>query len=369
MNGETEVIFADDAVAEVTPVTEEALPEIADTTSADAENGDISQDAVKEKAGGKRLVYLVCRIVAAFLAFVGVASYAWVGYKGAEYFGKGNFEKLALSAVFGGSVTLIEAVPLPPAAETPEKETVEQLKISREDIGCDSPDIIYNETGYTVPDSVSASAVPHYRAGDTVLIIHTHGTEAFAPEGIVPADEDFRSDDISQNIVAVGAAFAEILEAKGVNVIHCAEMFDEKSYVDAYKRSGAAVVRYMEEHPEISYVIDIHRDSVVRSDGTVVGSDGGSGAQLMLVMGTDEMGADFPRWRENFAFGRLYQQMLYERNADLIRHMNLRGASFNQQLCENYILLEVGTGGNTLAEAVASAEIAAEVFADMITGK
>ena len=373
MNGEIELSIIEEVRSDFAETENDVVPDLSDDLLANAGNAFVpvtSEDTAKKKVG---FAHIISRMICAFLAFVGIASYVWAGYKGFKYFADGNFEQIALAAVFGGRITMVEADPLTYETEYDDEEqpyTAEKyLKLSREDIGCSTPDIIHNETDYRIPDSIITSKVSGYRHGDTVLIIHTHGTEAFAPEGDIPEDEDFRTDDITQNIVAVGSAFAKILESKGVNVIHSTEMFDESSYVDAYKRSGAAVVDYMKKHPDISYVFDIHRDAVVRTDGTVVGSDGGSGAQLMLVMGTDEMGADFPDWRDNLLFGRQYQHRLYERDPKLIRHMNLRGASFNQQLCDKYILLEVGTSGNTLAEAVASAEVAADVFADMILGK
>ncbi|MBP3377377.1 MAG: stage II sporulation protein P, partial [Clostridia bacterium] len=183
------------------------------------------------------------------------------------------------------------------------------------------------------------------------------------------ADENFRTDDTEKNMIAVGKRFADTLADNGINVIHCTEMFDLKSYPDAYNNSAAAVKSYMERYPGIQYVLDIHRDAVIRADGDVVKSDGGEGAQVMIVCGTDSMGADFPRWRENYVFGTEYQRIMREESPSLVRYMNLRNASFNQQLCNRYLLLEIGTCGNTLEEALSSAEFAANAFARLVRGE
>lgn len=360
MNGELGLKLYDNDGTTLVPIEDGPI-------SADAENAAVPDEASANNGRGLRNLR---RGLCGLLAVAGVLSYGYLGYRGAIYLASDGLSRAVFDGVFGGRIAAVTPLPVPEETLPPAEDEAdaEYLTLSSEDIGITDPDVVFNETGYD-PDSesVAAWATP-YSTGDTVLVIHTHGTEAYAPEGDVPADEDFRSDDPESSIVAVGAAFAENLRERGINVIHCREMFDRESYIDAYAESASAVAEYMGEYPGIAYVIDIHRDAVIRRDGTVVRSDGGSGAQLMIVCGTDEMGADFPRWRENYAFGREYQRLLFERDPRLVRHMNLRGASFNQQLCEHYLLLEVGTCGNTLAEAISAARTAADSFADLLLG-
>lgn len=311
------------------------------------------------------------RMICGILAVTGIVSYGYLGYLGIERMKNGGFSEVIARSVYGGIITSVSPVTkdsegVAPVTDEAEIPSSENLKILSENIGCDDPDAVFNETDYELEGNViSVSAVPKYDKEKTVLIIHTHGTEGYAAGADVSAGEDFRTNDPEQSVVKVGSAFAEILESKGIRTIHCTEMFDAESYVNAYSLSGEAVADYIREDPTVSYVIDIHRDAVIRENGAIVRSDNG-GAQLMIVCGTDEMGADFSQWRENFAFGMAYQHKLYEKAPNLVRHMNLRSASFNQQLCDRYLLLEVGTCGNTLSEAVDSAKIAAKVFADMI---
>lgn len=328
---------------------------------------------------GKRVspVVFLRRMICVLLAVVGVLSYGYLGFRGVEYIGREGFISAVSDGVFGGKISEILPILIP--SDDPADETITEnsandknTPVLLEDIGCSNPDTVFNETKYD-PDDISVSAmsvIPEMKKDTTVLIIHTHGTESYSDNvDAVAPDEDFRTDSTEENVIAVGKAFAEILETNGIKTIHCTEMFDRESYINAYNRSAEAVKEYMNKYPEITYVLDIHRDAVIRSDGTVVRSNGKGAAQVMIVCGTDEMGADFPLWRENFAFAREYQRNLFEKAPEMVRHMNLRRASFNQQICERYLLLEMGTCGNTLDEAKESARISAEVFADMILEK
>ena len=54
------------------------------------------------------------------------------------------------------------------------------------------------------------------------------------------------------------------------------------------------------------------------------------------------------------------------RFGDLMRGVNLRGASFNEQLAERYLLVEVGSAGNTLDEATYAGALLGKALAETI---
>jgi len=93
-----------------------------------------------------------------------------------------------------------------------------------------------------------------------VLIIHTHGTECYLPDGqeTYTADTPTRSTDRSINVVAVGEALAAALTENGIPTVHCKTMFDEKSYSESYDLSERAVLDYIKQYPSIQYVFDVH---------------------------------------------------------------------------------------------------------------
>ena len=97
--------------------------------------------------------------------------------------------------------------------------------------------------------------------------------------------------------------------------------------------------------------------------------DGEAAAQIMFVVGTSEKGANHPRWEENLGYALTLQTMLSERYPGLMRAVNLRGASFNEQYTPRSLLLEIGSSGNTLAEAKRAVRVLGEAIADEILGE
>lgn len=224
------------------------------------------------------------------------------------------------------------------------------------------------QTGYvrTAASADSAESAP------LVLILHTHGTECYADDMDDPTSYSFRTDDTARNVVAVGEVYAQTLLDRGISALHCTVMHDRESYITAYSRAAETIRAYLKEYPSIRYVLDIHRDALERSDGSilrpVVAGEAGNAAQVMLVVGTDELGGNHPLWQQNLALALRLQGRLEESCPGITRAVNLRSATFNQQYTSGSLLIETGSTGNTLAEAKKSAEIVANALADLITG-
>ncbi len=247
---------------------------------------------------------------------------------------------------------------------------------------------IYNDTKYAPKISAllnSKEAIPAFNFINTsvypvgvpvVLIIHTHGTEAYSEEGSISysGDGEFaRSDDITKNVVAVGAVMAGVLNDNGIKTLHCTVMHDLESYKDSYSRSAATIREYLAKYPSIQYVIDIHRDSITTSSGAIIRPvtliDGHAVAQVMCVVGSDYGGADYPGWQNNLAFALKLRSVLNTRYENISRPVYLRSSAYNQQYAPMSMLLEVGASGNSLSEAKEAARLAALALADIIKGK
>ena len=232
--------------------------------------------------------------------------------------------------------------------------------------------LLSNQTKFTVspPDGGLPFAFPKEATEPVVLIIHTHGTESYLPDGVnyYTENDTFRSTDINENVVSVGKVISDELNKAGIVTIHDTTMYDEASYNAAYTNSRNAVKKWLAEYPSIKCVIDVHRDAIVTADGKnikpLVNIDGTDTAQLMLVVGTNEAGAAHPDWKTNFSFAACLQQKANIQFPRLMRPLNLRRASFNQQLCQGFFLLEVGSCANTITEARSAALLFAKVFAD-----
>lgn len=208
--------------------------------------------------------------------------------------------------------------------------------------------------------------------GAQILIVHTHGTEAYsrgADEWYEESDP-YRTTDTDHSVVRVGDVLQEELEAYGLRVLHDRELYDYPSYTGSYNRSGEAVERYLEENPGIALVIDLHRDAVgtdeviYRTCAAVTQEE--SAAQVMFVVGTGENGLEHPLWRENLKLALAMQSAVEMANPGLMRPIHLASERYNQHLTTGSLILEVGTNGNTLDEAVTAARLFARSVGEML---
>jgi len=205
-----------------------------------------------------------------------------------------------------------------------------------------------------------------------VLILHTHGTEAYAPDGAVsvPRKYAYRSEDTDENVVSVGAVLAETLEDAGIPVLHCTTMFDAASYNDSYVHAAAYIRETVAAYPSIAYVFDVHRDALESTDGsmlrpvTTVGAE--VCAQVMSVVGTDSAGAHHPDWEDNLTVAVQLQKRLNDAYNAFARPINLRTATFNAQYAPGSLLLEIGAAGNSVIEARSAAYHLGVILAELI---
>ena len=200
--------------------------------------------------------------------------------------------------------------------------------------------------------------------GPAVLIVHSHGTESYEKTGAYEESSPYRTLDNGYNVVSVGDRVAEILEAGGIQVLHDRVPHDHPSYNGAYSSSRKSVKAYLEQYPSIRMVLDIHRDSVTRSDGTqaayTLSVDGTQTAKLMMVVGTDAGGNTHPNWQENMALAVKLHAQLEKMAPGICRPISFRKQRFNQDLSAGAMLIEVGAAGNTHAQALAGAQLLAQ---------
>ena len=138
----------------------------------------------------------------------------------------------------------------------------------------------------------------------------------------------------------------------------------------AYSRSEESVERYLKQYPSIRLVIDLHRDGILTDVEAYVKTeikDGdGSLAQVMAVVGTDENGTYIPNWEGNLALALQLRREMNLNDCGIGRPVYLRSASFNQELAPYGLLLEIGTGGNSLEQAKRTAEKIGDALAKII---
>lgn len=198
--------------------------------------------------------------------------------------------------------------------------------------------------------------------GPQILIIHTHASEAYTQAGLdryTPSDSK-RTEDSQFNVVRIGDELAQVLTEQGLNVIHDRGIYDYPSYTGSYGRSGEAVAQYLESYPDIALVLDIHRDAI-GSEGvvykTMAEEEGVCASQIMLLVGSDESGLEHPNWQRNMALALRLQRAVVEKNPTLMRPVSLVPQRYNQHLSPGALIVEVGSSGNTLQEALAAVRL------------
>lgn len=234
---------------------------------------------------------------------------------------------------------------------------------------------IYNHTDYTLDVEALLAAAPALSAqgdGPKVLLYHSHATEAYTMDGtdVYEPSGDHRTLNTEQNMVRIGAEMKAVFEAAGIGVVHDTTLYDYPSYNEAYKRSVEGVAENLKKYPSIVLAIDVHRDALIANDGTiykVVAGTVDNCAQVMMVLGSDASGQVHPNWKVNLALAVGIQNALAQKWATLARPIVLRGSRFNQHLSTGTLLVEVGTHGNTLQEAITAARLYARTVADLMT--
>lgn len=200
------------------------------------------------------------------------------------------------------------------------------------------------------------------KEGPQILIMHTHGTEAYTMadgDDYTPSDTA-RTTDENYNMIRVGEEIKAVFEEMGLSVIHDTSLYDYPSYTGSYARSLKGIQSYLEEYPTISVVLDVHRDALIGADGTAYKvtdtlEDGETVAQVMLVVGSNDGGLEHPNWEDNLTLAAHIQAAMLALHPGFPRPVNLRSQRFNQHMTSGSLLVEVGTSGNTLQEALAGA--------------
>lgn len=263
----------------------------------------------------------------------------------------------------------------PPSTQAPDN-IVEQTLAGADTPAYLSTEGVYvrNYTGYEV--DLDALEAPPVKLSSTqspqILILHTHTTEAYTMDGtdIYVPTGDARTIDTYYNVVRVGEEIAKVLRRAGFGVIHDTELYDYPNYNGAYQRSAQSVREWLEQYPSISIILDVHRDALAAADGTVYKTaaeiEGEKTAQCMLVVGTDNSLGSAGGWQENLAFAVQLESRLNADFPTLARPIALRATRFNQELAPGSILVEVGSHGNTLQEAMAAGRYFASSLANLL---
>lgn len=214
-------------------------------------------------------------------------------------------------------------------------------------------------------------------AGPQILILHTHTTEAYTKgkKDTYKETDTARTTDNDYNMVRVGEEMKNVFEEMGLSVVHDKTKYDYPSYTGSYSRALTGIQKMLKKYPTIQVVLDVHRDAIIGSDGTSYAKkteiDGEEVAQVMLVVGTNDMGLTHPKWKDHLTLAVQIQKNMLAIDSELPRPIDLRRQRFNEHATPGSLLVEVGTSGNTLKQALAGARLFAQaagtLYLDCVT--
>ena len=237
---------------------------------------------------------------------------------------------------------------------------------------------ISNSTDYplSVSDLQQPFAAHLSEDGPQILILHTHGSEAYTPAGdeTIVWSGDHRTTDTRCNVVRVGDEMAEVFGQAGISVLHDRTLYDYPSYPGSYDRSLVAIPNYLKQYPSIRFILAVHRDAIEDGQGNqykvVSAIDGeGTAAQLSIVVGSDGSGLTHPNWIENLRLAVAIQENILAKYPTLMRPVLLRNSRYNQHATAGSLLVEVGSAGNSPEEAVLAGRLFAERMAEVLNAQ
>lgn len=267
-------------------------------------------------------------------------------------------------------VTTPQPTAAPQNTPEPERKPIEEVTIaSSDDI------LVKNNTTYEINKTELLNALLPFelgKEGPHVLICHSHSSESYTPTDqnyYVPTDPS-RTEDTRFNVVRVGQEFAKKLADMGISVIHDQEIHDYPSYNGSYTATLKSTQAYLAKYPSIKIVVDIHRDAIVRADGTKLkvcaDINDEKAAQVMILTGTDQGGLQHDGWRNNLSFAMKWQKYINETAPGLTRPIQLTKERYNTHTTPAAVILEVGSNGNTLEEALVGSRYAAEALGNLL---
>lgn len=212
--------------------------------------------------------------------------------------------------------------------------------------------------------SDTSAALAKTPTGKTsVLIICTHPYESYCNEKLLCYGDDFSAVGGENTVDALARELTVSLLGLGIG----AEYLDLgiTSAKNSYSKAKIKMEDYLKKHPDIVYVIDLHRGIEADSDGNLLSpiteKDGDIYAQMSFSVGTENKSAS----KSLPSINTLYEK-ISERFPSLLMPTQISEATLNQQLSPTVITLDIGTCANTYSSAENTAEFFAFIFAEAV---
>jgi len=204
-----------------------------------------------------------------------------------------------------------------------------------------------------------------------VFIYQTHNIESYLPLLKNASNpNDAISADPRVNVVSLGSKLTSLLQKEGIGVEHDKTNFNQKlidrkwSFSSSYTVSKEVVREAVANNHDLTYLVDIHRDSS-RRQATTTTINGKSYARLVFVIGKANK-----NYEKNTEFAKKLNNKLAKKYPGISRGILGKSITegngvYNQNFSDKAILLEVGGVDNNQAELKRTMEAFADVFSEV----
>ena len=231
---------------------------------------------------------------------------------------------------------------------------------------------IYSFDRATVPDGARAVVPTDISGGESVLpvvpaicgrviVIASHPYEAYSESEISYIGEDFSAVGGENTTARLAEYIASSLKTLGIDAEYLP--IEITSARGSYAKASEAIEQYGKENA-VGCVIDVHRAALKNENGDIVRpiteKNGMTAAQTALIVASD---AESDETRAGYAAA-LAEKM----NEKCLRSALVKttDGELSQNACGVFITADIGSVGNSYAEAVRGAGILADAFAEMI---
>jgi stage II sporulation protein P len=196
-----------------------------------------------------------------------------------------------------------------------------------------------------------------------VFIYHSHFWESYLPD--LKRKDPNRALHAKKNIMLVGKHMAKTLNRMRIGALTM-DKAPNTYWKGAYRQSRKMIIRTMKRHKDLTYLVDMHRDSRRRKQ-TTIQINGESYARLAFVVGVESK-----HYEKNLQLARQLHKKINEKYPGLskavFRKARVKGnnGEYNQSLSPNSILVEVGGVDNRFEEAYRSVDVLANVLGEII---
>jgi stage II sporulation protein P len=200
-----------------------------------------------------------------------------------------------------------------------------------------------------------------------VYIYHTHNRESYLPDlpGMTEPNQAYDKD---KNITLVGERLLKALKDKNINAIQTKNDYWYKGDVkNEYDLSRKTVKEVLAKYDSLKMVFDIHRDSGSR-ENTTAKINGQDVAKVFFIIGGSN-----ENWQKNSEFAIRIHNKLEQMYPGVSKgaHKNIftnpnYDSRYNQDLSPNSIIIEIGGPENSMEEAYRTADLLANVIAELV---